>query len=446
MKLSNWFLICSTFLILVLLFLTFSQKVNAYTVYLDSGTSPAGDLPVPPPNFVYFCDADRECCPGRGLGCTSPTGYYSTIGSITYYKNLDPCIKQGTSPNNVCCTSSGGCTFTDRSPVPQWTFSYAASCTVTKFISSDETGQLQTKINYTYNSCTATDTCFSPPQGPYFYATICNANAYDPNVGPTSACVQGGIYKVCCYSNGTVDAACSGGVNTGVCTSPSFPVVCGVDQATCDNVIAQGGKCTTAPCGSGSDIGVAACAAVAAPPPKYSCKSADGTCQVDPNGPFTNNSTCNNQCTGGLKCTAGATCPAGCSLTTFSNGNVQCFDANNNICQTTCKTLPGCEKAPTYSPPKNTPATVIASCNPTATSCTAPCNDTCTDNRGQTCPATRCVSVWGCQNGVQWYNSGKYYSSCPGSCSAPTGTKQICVPGSSQVVCDQTTCQVPPGQ
>lgn len=95
-------------------------------------------------------------------------------------------------------------------------------------------------------------------------------------------------------------------------------------------------------------------------------------------------------------------------------------------------TSTGCTGAPTYSPPQNQPTTVPASgfCDPTATSCQAPCSTTCTDHSGRTCPATSCVSVWGCQGGTQWYNSGTYYSSCPTSCNAAQ-----CVGNSTQTLC-----------
>lgn len=110
-------------------------------------------------------------------------------------------------------------------------------------------------------------------------------------------------------------------------------------------------------------------------------------------------------------------------------------------CDNKCGT---CETAPTYSPPKNTPTFVPGSCNPTATSCTAPCSDTC-NIAGQTCAATSCVSVWGCQNGTTWYNDGRYYSTCPASCGAtPAPSPIICVPGQKgAVTCDTANACVP---
>ncbi len=71
----------------------------------------------------------------------------------------------------------------------------------------------------------------------------------------------GGIYKTCCTNtthslvttNSCVPITPSSGAPTppmdGVCPGGTYWVMCGVSQATCNDVIANGGRCTTAACG-----------------------------------------------------------------------------------------------------------------------------------------------------------------------------------------------------
>lgn len=136
---------------------------------------------------------------------------------------------------------------------------------------------------------------------------------------------------------------------------------------------------------------------------------------------------------------------AGCAGTSFPQcgaaGQPPCGPAACAIATPTPTPVTGCTGAPTTSPPQDQPMTVQATgfCDPTATGCTAPCSSpafpTCTDHSGRTCPATSCVSVWGCQGGTQWYNSGTYYPTCPNSCNA-----SICREGDTQTLCG-TACQ-----
>lgn len=130
-----------------------------------------------------------------------------------------PC---GEKPANICCGSSG---CADCEP---WCYKYDPICCVKK----DYGESYVTSIVWEYNHCSATDTC----QGtPYLYAGRCDVNG----------CTVGGLYKTCCYSNGTVDGNCQGGQFTGTCPSGSTAVICGV--SSCAGISAP---CTTAACGT----------------------------------------------------------------------------------------------------------------------------------------------------------------------------------------------------
>lgn len=386
-----------TFILLLLGFFIFSSPSKAETVQCSA-------------TVIGACGGDANCI-------DSGNGTCACKFSIT-------CTK----PAPLCCRDSGGCPWsngTTTQTVPQWSYFTNFSCANVDYDPEQHLGQAACQFNY--SKCSAADRCedFTPninnvtnqPPGPnggggtgfsangVILAGLCAPDSslqYDSSgnlINPNAACISGGQYKQCCTPpNGTTPtSSCqSGGCPNGDVPPPG--------RTTCTLGCTAGQACT----GTGGCAGTTSCpngqngsSVCTCPTPKYKC--------------------------------SGTACLRNDALGDFTTSN----------CDNRCGT---CETAPTYSPPKNTPKFEPGPCNPNATSCTAPCTDTCTDPTGKTCSATSCVSVWKCQNGTQWYNPGTYFSSCPGSCSAPTGTKQICVPGSSQITCDQTTCQVPPGQ
>ncbi len=124
---------------------------------------------------------------------------------------------------------------------PDWVFSYPV-CVVT---TTSTLGKYECDFAYDYdtNSCSATDSCKTTP---YLYPGICNAGAYNPAAGPTSACQIGStIYKSCCNSDGTLDGQCTGGNYSGSCPTGTTTVICGV--SSCTGITAP---CTTAACGA----------------------------------------------------------------------------------------------------------------------------------------------------------------------------------------------------
>lgn len=215
-------------------------------------------------------------------------------------------------------------------------------------------------------------------------------------------CQARNLYKTCCNGANAVGTYQAGG-------NPSFP---------------DGGcSFTTTPCGSDPSIynelgfeyknvscGQAACQAYfggPTPTPTKHYKCSAGACVEDASGAFSE-STCGNSCN--------TSCPGYAPPATTTSGSCP---AN-----TTCSV--------------NQPSqTVQSSCTPGQT-CSVPCSFTCRDSLGRTCPATSCSTVWACQGGVQWYNDGRYYYSCPSSCS-------VCTPGQTQTVCgtQQSQCRVP---
>jgi len=102
--------------------------------------------------------------------------------------------------------------------------------------------------------------------GPYLYAGHCS----------DTGCTKGGLYKTCCEISGgaftgNLGGNCQRGNYNGDCPAGSGTVMCGVDQATCNAVIAQGYNCTTGPCGQ------SACQAMVSSPPESTPAPGDPT-------------------------------------------------------------------------------------------------------------------------------------------------------------------------
>lgn len=272
--------------------------------------------------------------------------------------------------------------------------------------------------------------CFDPSKPPPPSQTACYLcpsqqtwSCADPVCGSALSCPRSYTWETC-------------GTNPGQCntftTTDSPSCQC---QQTCSD--AEGVCTSNDQCASGTSEIFGAV-----------CSTANEICCTQPTPtPTPTPGTCTNQCTPGsawcVSSTTYNTCdqqPNGC----FAGGSVRSCPSgqtcNNGSCTPTPTPAPaGCEGAPKTSPPKNTPTSVPGLCNLNASSCTAPCSDTCTI-QGRTCAATSCVSVWGCQGGTQWYNSGVYYPTCPTSCG---GATPVCIPGQpGAVTCDSANACV----
>lgn len=92
---------------------------------------------------------------------------------------------------------------------------------------------------------------------------------------------------------------------------------------------------------------------------------------------------------------------------------------------------PGCP-AELYAPPENQPAFLNRACTPVGNTCSVNCAKTCIIGT-QSC-ATSCITVWGCQ-GTRWYNDGRWYYTCPATCTVP-----VCTSG--QTRCTTQVCSL----
>jgi len=123
----------------------------------------------------------------------------------------------GTQPDNLCCTTSGGCSSGGRlgcdSWMDQWTWCHSPSCVVVDIDGCD--------WKWVFEKCGATDSCLG---GPYLYPGYCSEGGCE--IGPSR-------YKVCCAVDGAgnltgyADGNCVGGQFTGSCPGGSETRFCG---------------------------------------------------------------------------------------------------------------------------------------------------------------------------------------------------------------------------
>jgi len=226
------------FLLFSLLFLGF---------FVNSNKVEAASCPVDCASF------DMISCVSQYLPADCESCYDECWPSCPYQEptsiSMSECLDNLGPPDNTCAGESGAnskCGW-----LGAWGYCYASDCKVQARVGWP--GECHYDYQYSYIDCSAQDSCLS---GPYLYAGRCS----------DTGCTKGGLYKTCCEISGgsftgNLGGDCQGGNYGGNCPAGSGAVMCGVDQATCDTVIAKGYSCTTAPCG------LSACQAVGSAPP-----------------------------------------------------------------------------------------------------------------------------------------------------------------------------------
>ena len=164
------------------------------------------------PEGPGLCSTDVIYCENNLLNCCYPGCPYTNWTNVP----VSECQSSLGSPQNVCCTQSGGGCSSACGTLAQWGWCYAASCQVKA--NDNRSGACDYQYQYSYSKCGAVDSCLDTP---YLEAGLCDA----------SGCKVGGDYKTCCQ-NGSV-VACTGGEFSGTCPEGSSPVVNCVGPQCC---------------------------------------------------------------------------------------------------------------------------------------------------------------------------------------------------------------------
>ncbi|MCL5095635.1 MAG: hypothetical protein M1575_02810, partial [Patescibacteria group bacterium] len=164
------------------------------------------------PEGPGLCSTDVNYCKSHLLNCCYPSCPYTNWTNVP----VSECQSSLGSPQNVCCTQSGGGCSSACGTLAQWGWCYAASCQVKA--NETKAGQCDYQYQYSYSKCGAVDSCLDTP---YLEAGLCDA----------SGCKVGGDYKTCCQGGSVV--ACTGGEFSGECPAGSSPVVNCVGPSCC---------------------------------------------------------------------------------------------------------------------------------------------------------------------------------------------------------------------
>lgn len=221
--------------------------------------------------FLFFFPslvAAQETDWGECFSCLETMDWWNCQSVCDPYYPAE-CLEQPPQPVSVCegeATDERVCTGWSGSSSPcgnlgPWHYCYPDACIVQP--NSSQPGVCIYNYQYSYIDCSAQDSCLS---GPYLYAGRCS----------DTGCTKGGLYKTCCELSGgsftgNLGGDCRGGNYDGNCPAGSGTVMCGVDQATCNAVIAKGYNCTTEPCGQ------SACQAMVSSPPEPTPAPGDPT-------------------------------------------------------------------------------------------------------------------------------------------------------------------------